>query len=53
MRKTRSNIMTKARIQSFCRADIINLGYFNEERVFPRTVTNRDSAFFYTIITFV
>ena len=36
--------MTKARIQPFCRANNINLGYYNDDRVFPRTVTNRDSA---------
>ena len=44
--KRRSNIMTKARIQPFCRANIINLGYFDGERVFPRSVTNRDSALY-------
>ena len=44
--KKRSNIMTKARIQPFCRANIINLGYYNDDRVFPRTVTNRDSALY-------
>ena len=42
----RSNIMTKARIQPFCRANNINLGYYNDDRVFPRTVTNRDSALY-------
>ena len=42
----RLNIMTKARIQPFCRANNINLGYYNDERVFPRSVTNRDSALF-------
>ena len=42
----RSNIMTKARIQPFCRANNINLGYYNNDRVFPRTVTNRDIALF-------
>ena len=42
----RSNIMTKARIQPFCRANNINLGYYNDERVFPRSVTIRDSALF-------
>ena len=42
----RSNIMTKARIQPFCGANNINLGYYNEDRVFPRSVTNRDSALF-------
>ena len=38
--------MTKARIQPFCRANNINLGYFDGERVFPRSVTNRDSALY-------
>ena len=41
-----SNIMTKARIQPFCRANNINLGYWDGERVFPRSVTNRDSALY-------
>ena len=44
--KRRSNIMTMARIQSFCRANNINLGYYNNDRVFPRTVTNRDSGLY-------
>ena len=44
--KRRSNIMTKARIQPFCRAKDFNLGYYNESRVFPRSVTNRDTALF-------
>ena len=44
--KRRSNIMTMARIQPFCRANNINLGYFNGERVYPITVTNRDSALY-------
>ena len=38
--------MTKARIQPFCRANNINLGYFDGERVYPRSITNRDSALF-------
>ena len=38
--------MTKARIQPFCRANNFNLGYWDGERVFPRTVTNRDSALY-------
>ena len=42
----RSNIMTMARIQPFCRANNINLGYYNNDRVIPRSVTNRDSALF-------
>ena len=42
----RLNIMTKARIQQFCRVNIISLGYYNEDRVFPRNVTKRDSALF-------
>ena len=36
--------MTKARIQPCLKKLGIDLGYFNGERVFPRTVTNRDSA---------
>ena len=42
----RSYIKTKARIQPFCRANNIRLGYYNEDRVFPRTVTNRDRALY-------
>ena len=38
--------MTKARIQPFCRANNINLGYYDGETVFPRSVTNRDSALY-------
>ena len=37
----RSNIMTKARIQPFCRANNINLRYYDGERVFPRSVTDK------------
>ena len=44
--KRRSNIMTKARIQPFCRANNINLGYYINDRVFPRSVMNRDSALY-------
>ena len=44
--KRRSNIMTMAGIQPFCRANNINLGYYNNDRVFPRTVTNRDTALY-------
>ena len=38
--------MTEARIQPFCRANNINLGYYKDDRVFPRSVTNRDSALY-------
>ena len=44
--KRRSNIMTKARIQPFCRANNINLGYFDGTKVFPRSVTEKNIAFF-------
>ena len=44
--KRRSNIMTKARIQPFFKSNNIFLGYYNEDRVFPRSVLNRDSALF-------
>ena len=42
----RSNIMTKARIQPFCRANNIDLEYFDGNGVYPRSVTNRNSALF-------
>ena len=38
--------MTKARIQPCLRKLGIDLGYYNGERIFPRTVTNRDSALY-------
>ena len=44
--RRRSTIMTKARIQRFARANNISIGYFDGERVFPRSVSNRDSALF-------
>ena len=42
----RPNIMTKARIQPFCRAININLAYYNGERVFHRSVTKRNNALY-------
>ena len=42
----RSKIMTMPRIQPFCGANIIDLGYHKNDRVFPRSVTNRDSALY-------
>ena len=44
--KRRSNITTKARIQPLCQDNNNILGYNNDDRVFPRTVTNRNSALF-------
>ena len=44
--KRGSNIMTKARIQPLCRVNNINLGYFDGIGVYPRSVTNRDSALY-------
>ena len=44
--KRRSNIMTMARIQPCLRKLGIDLGYSNGDRVFPRTVTNRDTALY-------
>ena len=43
----RSNIMTMARIQPCLRKLGIHLGYYNGERIYPRTVTNRKSALFF------
>ena len=42
----RSNIMTEARIQPFCRANNNNLGYYDGERIFPRSDTDRNNALF-------
>ena len=42
--RRRSNIMTKAIIQPLCRANNINLGYFDGIRVFSRSVTERNVA---------
>ena len=44
--KRRSNIMTLARIQPCLRKLGIDLGFYNGDRVYPRTVTNRDKALF-------
>ena len=49
----RSNIMTNARIQPFCRANNINLRYVDGTRVFSRSITDRNNALFYTAIIFV
>ena len=38
--------MTAARIQPFCKANNINLGFYNNNRVFPITVTNRNSTLY-------
>ena len=38
--------MTKARIQPFCRANNNNLGYYDGERVFLRSVTERNNALY-------
>ena len=38
--------MTEARIQSFCRANNISIGYFDGIRVFPRSVTDKNNALF-------
>ena len=38
--------MTKIRIQPCLKKLGIDLGYYNDERIYPRTVTNRTSALF-------
>ena len=44
--KRRTNVMTMARIQPCLKKLGIDLGYFNGDIVFPRTVTNRDTALY-------
>ena len=46
MKKRRSNILIKASIQPFCRANIFNIGYFDGIGAFPRSVTDRKIALF-------
>ena len=36
--------MTSARIQQFCRKYNINIAYFNGKEIWPRTITQRNSA---------
>ena len=38
--------MTMARIQPFCRENLINLGYLYGTRVFPRPLTDRGNGLF-------
>ena len=40
----RSNVMTSARIQPFCRKYNINIGCFDGTRINPRNITQRDTA---------
>ena len=42
----RPNLMTKARIQPFFRAINLNLGYYDGERVFSRSFTERNIVLF-------
>ena len=45
----RSNIMTMARIQPCLIKLGIDLGYYNGERIFPRSVTERNNALYFYI----
>ena len=38
--------MTKAKIETFCRANTINIGFFDGTKVFPSWVTDRNIASF-------
>ena len=40
----RSNVMTSARFQPFCRKYNINIGCFDATRINPRSITQRDTA---------
>ena len=42
--KRRSKIMTVARIEPFCSAININLGFFDGKRIFPRSIKDRNKA---------
>ena len=38
----RSNVMTSARVQPFCRKHNVNIGYYDGSRVYPRNITERN-----------
>ena len=42
----RSNVMTSARIQPFCKKHNINIGCFDGTRINPRKLTKRDTSLF-------
>ena len=42
----RSNVMTSARIQPFCKKYNINIGCFDGTRINPRNLTQKDTSFF-------
>ena len=42
----RSNVMTSARVGSFCRKYNINIGCFDGTRINPRNITQRDAFLF-------
>ena len=42
--KYRSGVMTPAKIQPFCRKHNINIGYFDGKEIWPRTITQRNTA---------
>ena len=42
----RSNVMTSARIQPFCKKYNINIGCFDGARINPRNITQRDTSLF-------
>ena len=44
--QTRSNVMTTARIQPFCRKHNINIGSYDQFRVCPRNITEKNIALY-------
>ena len=42
--KYRSNVMTSARIQPFCRKHNINIGCFNGKEITPRNISQRNTS---------
>ena len=45
MKKRSSKVMTLARIQPCLKKLDIDLGYYNGQRIFPRSVTERNVGF--------
>ena len=44
--RRRSNVMTSARVGSFCRNNNINIGFFDGTIIHPRNLTQRNTSLF-------
>ena len=45
-------MMTKATVQSFCIANIVNIVYFNGKEVYPKSVTEKKESILFVYYPF-